>query len=49
MYQKPAVQRFGSFRELTQDVLQAGRGDAIVFCAVGDGGDTGEPGDRSPM
>lgn len=46
MYQKPKVERFGSVRELTQDILQPGSGDAIVFCAAGAGGPGGQPGER---
>lgn len=37
MYQKPKVQRFGTLRELTRDILQPGTGDAMVFCAVPNG------------
>jgi hypothetical protein len=49
MYQKPKVERFGSVRELTQDVLRAGSGDAMLFCAAGDGGTGGDPDDRYTM
>ena len=46
MYEKPMVQRFGTVRELTQDVVRVGSGDSVLFCAAGDGGPGGEPGDR---
>ncbi len=41
MYQKPKVQRFGTLRELTEDILSPGTGDAIVFCARDNGGGGG--------
>lgn len=37
MYQKPRLVRYGTLRQLTQDVLVLGSGDAILFCADGDG------------
>jgi hypothetical protein len=34
MYEKPKVQRLGSVRELTEDVLKPGGGDCMVGCAA---------------
>jgi hypothetical protein len=36
MYEKPLLVRYGTLRELTQDVLVHGSGDAIVFAAASD-------------
>lgn len=44
MYSKPALERLGSFRELTEDIVQVGDDDIILFCAnPQDQDDEGDP------